>query len=197
MRYRQKLLICIFVVSITVHVFGTNLVAYKFEPYSQKQNGTEVLDTQYFLDLETQIGKSSFGGVVFEEDVLIIHIVKDTDFDKSKINQITGQQMDIRDVKYSLSLLEEVKDFLTKYMDGGEILALDANEARNTVDIYLSTYNHNLISEMSDDVQKRFTENEYLNFIDSSGTSIGSTVAYEKPNYKGISQNFHTAHQSP
>lgn len=60
---------------------------------------------------------------------------------------------------------------------------LDANEMTSQVDVSLKECSEEIKAAIEALVEQQFGSNECLNFIDLSGTTIQSTVAYERPDY--------------
>jgi hypothetical protein len=84
-------------------------------------------------------------------------------------------------VTYSLAELESIKDFLTGYMHDYNISMLDANEVTNQVDVFLKKYDTDTIDSIKAAVMDYSGNIDYLNFIDRSGITVKSTVAYAEP----------------
>lgn len=135
---------------------------------------------------QNEVDNDSFGGLYYEDDLLVVNLVSDSDNIFSNLYSYSPN-IEYRYVKYALSYLEDVKDFLAESMREYCIWAIDANEETNLVDIYLSSYNDNLITLITNEVLTCFGSADMLNFIDYSSYIIKSTVAYEQPNYNPAS----------
>lgn len=132
---------------------------------------------QYPLD-------EDFGGIYYDGDTLVVNYVGDSN-NIVHPRVFTNVELDVeyRPVQYSLQLLESVKDYLGTMMDEHGILVLDANEMTNQVDVSLKESSDEIKTMIRALVSQQFGISEFLNFIDLSGVTVQSTVAYECPDY--------------
>lgn len=142
------------------------------------------------MDCETAIrhfsalsNEATYGGMYYDSNGnLVINVVDSASVGTADypIMTLSNSNIEYRVVSHSLSDLEEVKEFLTPYMAEFNILVLDANEITNQVDISLQEYSDKTISCIEDLIETSYPGIP-LNFINLSGSSLNSTVAYEKP----------------
>lgn len=132
---------------------------------------------QYPLD-------ETFGGIYFDGDTLVVNYVgSGSDIVQPEAFANVGKSVEYRSVPYSLQLLESVKDYLGERMHEYGICVLDANEMTSQVDVSLEAGSEEIEAAIKTLVEEQFGSNEFLNFIDLSGTTVQSTVAYECPDY--------------
>ncbi len=183
------LLLCVFVGCISGSATSAEIpgVAVNIGGSSQIQSDRSAI--QYFRSMQEN---DFYGGMYYDEDTLVINLVDNGNLDYMLHNNDTlssymdsnSNNIEYRYVAYSLSYLESVKDYLQSYMAEFSILVLDAHETTNKVDVSLKNFDENTMSAICDVVTERFGSSDCLNFIDFSNITIGSTVAYEKPDYK-------------
>lgn len=138
---------------------------------------------QYFSTLFSDDG---FGGIYYEGNILVVNYVPSSINSNIVLHPAAVRSeanIVYRAVSHSFQEIDCVKDFLAAHMEEYDILVLDANEMTNQVDISLSVYNDDIISEIQALVDDHFGKTNFLNFIDRSNCSIVSTVAYELPKY--------------
>ena len=154
---------------------------------SENETNKEILTEDEFAEfLTTEMTCNEFGGLYYDGDTLIVNIV-DSQGTASLRRQLSRKAMENVDVEYrmvaySMSELEDIKDFLTDYMYDYGIATLDANEVTNQVDICLKYYSEENVESIKDAVLSRGGKIDYLNFINNSDTVILSTVGHETNN---------------
>lgn len=126
----------------------------------------------------------SFGGFYYDGETFVVNYVgSPSNIVQPKVFANAEKSIEYRSVPYSLHLLESVKDYLGARMHEYGILVLDANEMTSQVDVSLKECSEEIKAAIEALVEQQFGSNECLNFIDLSGTTIQSTVAYERPDY--------------
>lgn len=161
-------------------------------PYADSPPVTENLTLTKQSDIidaaEDLFGQSNFGGLYYDEDVLVINIVDSAETSQVSLaaNQIDNLSANVRYnvVKYSLYSLEAVKDYLTPFMRTYDIAILDANELTNQVDICLRTYDEDSISAIRELVLAEYDTDAFIHFAPYRSGSIESTVGtVDDPGY--------------
>lgn len=131
----------------------------------------------YYL---SQSEQDNFGGIYYDDDgILVVNTVGTTP--RAALYSQKNQEIGVRyqTVTYSLCDLETVKDFLAEYMDEYSILALDANEVTNQVDVCLKSYTKDTIAQIENLVRHQYPDMDCLHFEDYSDYTISFTVGYE------------------
>lgn len=114
--------------------------------------------------------RADFGGLYYDEDgVLVVNIAGDIDHLEPR------QGVRYEAVTYPLRELEAVKDFLAGYMDSYAILALDADEVTNQVEVCLRDYTQENMDQLQSLVAERYPSMDCLHFEDWSGRTISFT----------------------
>lgn len=177
---KQKIIafiLALLMLVVPITALASSSVASKEE---QKPSTEAIYDlVLYFSNLSKD---PTFGGMYYEEDSLVVNIVKD-EFTDCQQNQSlfdvnTEIECEYRYVPYSLDYLEQVKDSLVPFMNSLSISVLDANEVTNQVDVYLARFDDQTKSTITQFINDTFGVSDFLHFIDYSNVSIQYTVAY-------------------
>ena len=142
--------------------------------YSSKQpDGSfdKVLD---FYAAQTE--NEAFGGIFYERDKLIVNIVDGTPGAAALMRESHREiGVEYRSVRYPLTGLQAVVDYLSGYMRQYSILLLDANEVTNQVDIGTNDFSQENLDAIRALVESRFPGMDCLNFEDYRGMFIRFT----------------------
>jgi beta-lactamase regulating signal transducer with metallopeptidase domain len=152
---------------------------------SDAQNQEKITDVDLPDFITSELPDDKFGGLYYDGDTLVVNIVGSQNtliLSRQIAQQVpTNADVEYRTVTYSLAELESIKDFLTGYMYDYNISMLDANEVTNQVDVFLKKYDTDTIDSIRAAVMDYSGNIDYLNFIDRSGITVKSTVAYAEP----------------
>lgn len=120
------------------------------------------------------LSDDNFGGLYYnDEGNLVVNVVdtnnipKTLSEDESITNNVTFQE-----VSYSLAALEAVCDSLVPHMDTLKIMALDANDVTNKVDVCLSDFSDQNKAQILALIDTELVSRDAINFIDDSDTII-------------------------
>ena len=162
-------------VLITCSAAGATQEEEKFSRKSLSEQMDEINDNLYELS-----DNPAFGGFYYEGDTLIVNVVEGQPIAYHQTPSFFSTYPDVevhyRTVKYSLDFLESVKDALVPQMSSLGISVLDANEATNQVDIYLSHTGEQVQSTIIQLIDNSFGISDFLNFIDYSNLSIRNNI---------------------
>ena len=168
------LLAVVMCLSLSVPAFGEETALEKSENYDMA------------AVLPQEIPDSIYGGIYYEDDVLIVNLVGNKEEGLSLQNEIAQyasekDRIEYQEVTYPLAELERLKDGLAEQMREYSIVVLDANEVTNTLDVTLQQLNPKIISAIQDWIQQQGYPVSVLRFDEMGDGVVQSTVAYEKP----------------
>ena len=168
-----------FVFALSVALMCSLTTAFAATITAQELSSSPSLDiVEYFSDYNAS---PNFGGIYYDDDGnLVVNVVEDQSA-LFHIGPPNIANIRYRSVLYSLVELESIKDYLAEFMDEYAVIALDANEVTNQVDIYLTDYNSETINEITNIALAKCEDSSVLNFIDSSGVIVQYSVATEEP----------------
>lgn len=184
-----SLIVCLAVGASVLPAFAKNMLY--VAPIAEENRCSELLTELYGSTEDTTVSLinqyvsvDNFGGMYYNDDgQLVINIV---DFDSrqalASVLELNGlSDVQFVKVQYSLEFLESAKKSLVPYMEALNIIELDADDVKNTLNIAVSNMSTENVDAIMAVLSNLSIPTVCVNIEDKSDSEISFTVADSKP----------------